>query len=117
MRLLPAIAGFLLIAGAAAAQSAPDSAPPAASAPTPPEQMAPPAGGQMAPPGGKMRFKDRFEAANTTHDGKLTLDQAKAAHMGMMVKNFDAIDADKKGYITLQDVRTWHEAKKAQQGK
>ncbi len=115
MRLLPALAGFLLIAGAAAAQSAPDSAPPAAS-PTPPEQMAPP-GGQMAPPGGKMRFRDRFEAANTTHDGKLTLEQAQAAHMGMMVKNFAAIDADKKGYITLQDVKTWHDAMKAQQGK
>jgi hypothetical protein len=105
----------MLVAGAAAAQSAPDSAPPAASA-NPPEQMAPPAS-QMTPPPGKMRFRDRFEAANTTHDGKLTLEQAQAAHMVMMVKNFAAIDADKKGYITLQDVKTWHEAMKAQQGK
>jgi len=56
-------------------------------------------------------FKAKFEAANTTNDGKLTKDQAQAGHMGMVVKNFDAIDADHKGYVTLEDVKAFRAAR------
>jgi len=46
----------------------------------------------------------RFKAANTTNDGKLTLEQAKAG-MPRVAKNFDKIDADHKGYVTLQQIK------------
>jgi hypothetical protein len=45
-------------------------------------------------------FLDRFNAAS--HDGRLTLQQAQAAHMPWVVQHFDAIDAQQKGYITMQ---------------
>jgi hypothetical protein len=45
----------------------------------------------------------RFAAANTTHDGKLT--QAQAAQgMPMVARNFDQIDTQKAGYITLPQI-------------
>ena len=49
-------------------------------------------------------LEHRFKAANTTGDGKLTLQQAKAG-MPRVAKNFDKIDADHKGYVTLQQIK------------
>ncbi len=54
------------------------------------------------------RFADRFNAANTTHDGHLTLAQAQAAHMGGVARQFAAIDSQGKGYVTIDDVRAYH---------
>ena len=59
------------------------------------------------------RFRERFDAANTTHDGRLTLAQAEAGRMRMVARNFDAIDSDHKGYVTLGDVRTFNRARRA----
>ena len=114
MRLYAPLAGFLLIAASAAAQPAPDQ-------PPPPDQgqqseAPPPQGGQMAPPGARQNFRQRFEAANTTNDGRLTLQQAQAARMGQLVRHFSEIDSGNKGYITLQDVRAWHQAMHQGQG-
>ena len=53
------------------------------------------------------RFVDRFNAANTTHDGRLTLEQAQAARMPMLVRRFHKIDTQHKGYITLSDIRAY----------
>jgi Ca2+-binding EF-hand superfamily protein len=49
-------------------------------------------------------LEHRFKAANTTNDGKLTLEQAKAG-MPRVAKNFDKIDTEKNGYVTLQQVK------------
>ena len=49
-------------------------------------------------------MQQRFEQANVTHDGHLTLDQAKTGYKSI-VRHFDAIDQDKKGYITEDDIR------------
>jgi len=56
--------------------------------------------------GGRMDsfIEKRFKAANTTNDDKLTLEQAKAG-MPRVAKNFDKIDTDHKGYVTLQQVK------------
>jgi hypothetical protein len=59
----------------------------------------------------RMTMQKRFDAANTTKDGKLTLDQAKAAHLMRVVNNFDAMDSAKKGYVTMDD---WHAFNRAQ---
>jgi len=49
------------------------------------------------------QLQARFAAANTTHDGKLT--QAQAAQgMPLVAQNFDQIDTQKAGYITLPQI-------------
>ncbi len=52
------------------------------------------------------RMEKRFDEANVTHDGHLTLDQAKAAKMTNVVKSFATIDRGAKGYVTLDDLQT-----------
>jgi hypothetical protein len=82
---------------------------PAAAQPAPPSQgSAPPA--YSAESGAHVhRFIERFRAANTTGDGRLMLAQAQAGYLPMIMRNFDAIDAQHKGYVTLQDVRAWRQ--------
>ena len=61
----------------------------------------------------RLTMQERFDAANTSHDGKLTLDQAKAANYTRVVSNFDAIDAKKNGYVTMEDIRAYNRAQRA----
>jgi hypothetical protein len=61
----------------------------------------------------RMTLAERFEQANTTHDGHLTPDQAKAAGMKNIVRRFDAIDKDHKGYVTEDDIRSYYKALRA----
>jgi Ca2+-binding EF-hand superfamily protein len=49
------------------------------------------------------QLKTRFTTANTTHDGKLTREQA-AAGMPRVAQHFDEIDTQKKGYVTLPEI-------------
>jgi hypothetical protein len=51
-------------------------------------------------------LSQRFAAANVTHDGRLTREQA-AAGMPLVAQDFDAIDLDRKGYVTLPEVRAF----------
>jgi hypothetical protein len=44
-----------------------------------------------------------FAAANVTNDGRLTREQAEAG-MPQVAQNFDAIDAEGKGYVTLPEI-------------
>ena len=55
---------------------------------------------------------DRFEQANTTHDGHLTLEQAKTGYKSV-AQHFSAIDRDKKGYVTEDDIRAYFKAQRA----
>jgi hypothetical protein len=65
-------------------------------------------GGQGA---GSMRMQQamqqldsRFAAANVTHDGKLTREQAQQG-IPRVAQHFDEIDAQKLGYITLPQIQ------------
>ena len=49
----------------------------------------------------------RFAAANVTQDGRLTRDQAQAAGWRFVASNFPAMDSGQKGYVTLDDIRSW----------
>lgn len=49
----------------------------------------------------------KFQHANTSHDGHLTLAQAQQAHWMDVVAHFAAIDAAKRGYITFNDIIAW----------
>jgi hypothetical protein len=68
----------------------------------------------VAPQGGNpqrmermvQQLQSRFANANTTHDGKLTRDQA-AAGMPMVARHFDEIDTQKAGYITLPQIEAF----------
>jgi hypothetical protein len=60
-----------------------------------------------------MNVKQRFAAANTTNDGRLTPDQAQAAGWKGVAKHFQEIDTDHKGYVTLQDIKEWQRARRA----
>ncbi len=60
-----------------------------------------------------MNMRQRFEAANVTHDGRLTREQADASGMRGIARNFDQIDVDRKGYVTLQDLRAFAQARRA----
>ncbi|WP_205880381.1 hypothetical protein [Lichenicoccus roseus] len=59
------------------------------------------------------RLQERFDAANTTHDGHLTLLQAQDGDLRMVANHFDDIDIGHKGYVTLNDVRHYAQVRRA----
>lgn len=109
MRLFAAILGSMLVTAPLYAQTAPAPATPGA----------PPAAGTQAqrttPQQRRAEMEKRFDAANTTRDGKLTLAQAQAAKHTGLVKNFQAIDRGAKGYVTKDDIEAYMRSKKTQQ--
>ncbi len=120
MRLMTmaAILGLSVAPGLAMAQMAPGAPPPDA----PPPGAMPPGGPMMDGHGGHKHdaaWRDMrhdamadmltdFYAANTTHDGHLTLAQAKSADFRPVVDHFDEIDTKKRGYVTFYDIQAWH---------
>lgn len=56
-------------------------------------------------------MKDRFNAADLNHDGRLTKDEA--ASIPFVAKHFDQIDANHDGYVTLDEIKAWHREMKA----
>lgn len=60
----------------------------------------------------RLTWQQHFAQANPSHDGHLTLEQAKAGYP-LLAKHFDDIDADHKGYVTENDVRAWRVIRKA----
>jgi FlaG/FlaF family flagellin (archaellin) len=81
---------------------------PAPSAQLPESHQTPLAGAQgssLSPI--RERFVERFDAANTTHDGRLTLAQAQAANMWFLVRHFSQIDVHNLGYVTLPEIKAW----------
>ena len=95
-----------------------------AAAPPPGYQSAPPSGYQGAPPSDYQgnpqgapphhahsnKMRERFDAANVTHDGRLTRAQAEQAGLRMVSKNFDTIDTAHKGYVTFDEVKAYRRA-------
>ncbi|HEY4803906.1 MAG TPA: EF-hand domain-containing protein [Paraburkholderia sp.] len=58
------------------------------------------------------QVQSRFAAANTTHDGKLTREQAQAG-MPMVAQHFDEIDAQQAGFVTLAQIEDFMRARAA----
>ena len=65
---------------------------------------------QVAPAAGAVHrrthrtLQERFDEANVTHDGHLTMEQARAK-MPAVARDFAAIDTDKKGYVTVDQIK------------
>jgi hypothetical protein len=113
MRLALPFAAALLLAMPALAQTSTTPATPAPATAAPSTSTAPaPAAKKTSH---RQTLQQRFDAANTTHDGKLTKDQAAAANWPYVVNNFAAIDKDKKGYVTTDDIRAYARARHAAQ--
>jgi len=74
--------------------------------PSAPASAAPANGGGLA---------QRFAAANVTHDGRLTREQAEQG-MPFVARDFDAIDFDRKGYVTLPEIRAFAAQRRAAGG-
>ncbi len=86
-----------VLAGAAAAQTVPTD-PPAASQP---------------PRADRPALRDKFAAANTSHDGRLTLGQAQAGGLRLVARNFGAIDATHQGFVTWPEVQDFLRTRRA----
>ncbi len=107
MRLSLAAAFVLGFATLAQAQTpltgttgAPTAPPPNTSAPAPARRT-------------RQTMPARFDAANTPHDGHLTLAQAQSG-MPMVARNFAAIDTQNKGYVTMDEIRAYNRARRAE---
>lgn len=81
----------------------------AQNAPSGDTQIAPQSSGE----GRKGAFIKQFRAANTTHDGKLTQQQAEAGNMPFVANHFSEIDTANKGYVTLREVGAYFQKLKA----
>lgn len=60
----------------------------------------------------RVTWQQRFAAANVSHDGHLTLEQAKGGYPAV-ARHFQDIDADHKGFVTEDDLRAWRATRKA----
>jgi hypothetical protein len=58
-------------------------------------------------------FPERFAMANITNDGCLTLRQARHGLPGV-AKQFHEIDADGRGCVTLDEIRTYRQSLNAE---
>jgi hypothetical protein len=61
---------------------------------------------------GRRSAEQHFADANTSHDGRLSLDQATAGYKSI-AKSFNQIDVNHHGYVTMDDIKAWKAAKKA----
>jgi hypothetical protein len=52
------------------------------------------------------KIAERFQAADTNHDEKLTLEEAKAG-MPRVAAVFSQIDVENKGYVTLEQIQAF----------
>ena len=107
MRLFPMLLGLPLLVLQAHAQTVA----PVAAAPAP-AAAAPAAHDSATPKHHRMTWKEHFAAANVAHDGHLTLQEAQAGYP-TLVRHFTEIDADKKGYVTEEDIANWHKMQRA----
>jgi hypothetical protein len=51
-------------------------------------------------------LEQKFDTANTSHDGKLTQAQAQAG-MPRIAQHFNEIDTNRQGYITLDQIKAF----------
>lgn len=103
---------FLALATPAGAQSN-SSAPPQSQVQANAPAQTDAAGSTHSNRHGRRSLDERFAEANTTHDGHLTLDQAKSGRLKAVARHFDAIDKDHKGFVTEADVHAYYKEQRA----
>ena len=112
MRMLPLLVVLPLLALQAHAQTSP----PLAATPLPNTAasggIASTTGAAATPRHHRMTWKERFAQANIAQDGHLTLQEANVGYK-TIARHFKEIDADKKGYVTEEDINNWHKLQRA----
>ncbi|MBV9653591.1 MAG: EF-hand domain-containing protein [Acetobacteraceae bacterium] len=108
MRIFVPLLAFPLLAFAVPVQAQTAAPSPDMTTPAAPSGESPAWSGN-AHHGPRMSMQQRFDAANTTHDGKLTLEQANNG-MRRVARHFKDIDKDGKGYVTLDDIHAYNAA-------
>jgi hypothetical protein len=83
------------------------------SGPTAGETPAPAEGRRAHAHHARRPLAERFAEANTTHDGHLTLAQAQDAHMNAVARDFGLIDKQKRGYVTLDEIKAFRRERRA----
>ena len=68
---------------------------------------------RMTPEQREQRMAERFNTADTNHDGKLSLDEAKAG-LPMVARNFDQIDTGHTGSVTFEQLTAYAKAHQGQ---
>ena len=53
------------------------------------------------------KLRQAFDAADVTHSGSLTRQQASAAGLGFVARHFDEIDRQKSGAVRFEDVKRY----------
>ena len=53
------------------------------------------------------KLRESFDAADVVRAGALTREQADAAGLGVVAKNFDRIDTAKTGRVTFEDLKRY----------
>ncbi|HEY4374365.1 MAG TPA: hypothetical protein VGN52_20755 [Burkholderiales bacterium] len=76
-------------------------------------QTPPPAPGAAAPAPAKGHRVNRLKAADTDGDGMLSRAEVDAAGIKNLSKNFDAIDANKDGKLSRDEMKAYRLARKA----
>jgi len=51
------------------------------------------------------KLRESFDAADAEGRGSITVDQARAANLGVVADNFDAIDTSRSGRVTFEDLK------------
>jgi len=83
-------------------------------APAPARAADPPAACTTPAHSARQTWEQHFAAADLAHDGHLTQAEATAGYPDI-AKHFDDIDVDRKGYVTVNDIRAWRVVRKAGQ--
>ena len=104
MRLFLPLAAFALFAAPALAQTV---SPAPLAVPTTKTSASAPAEHS------RLTMDQRFAKANTTHDGHLTLAQAKTGYPSV-ARHFTEIDTGNQGYVTEDQIRAWQKTHRAQ---
>lgn len=60
------------------------------------------------------KLKAAFDTADNARSGAISLEQARAAGLGYIVRHFDAIDVRKAGQVRFEDVKQFMRARGAQ---
>lgn len=53
------------------------------------------------------KLREAFDAADPAKTGTLTREQARAAGLGYIAENFDAIDRSRSGFVRFEDVKRY----------
>ncbi len=69
--------------------------------------LPPAARAQNQPPPLPPTMEQKFTAANVSGTGCLTFQEAKAAHLSGVVKQFGAIDLARHGCVTLPEIKAY----------